>query len=316
MKLKTIIPVLCVLTLGLSSDFVMAQTGMPNTNVPNPITMTSEQSKNAHHYFGQGPASPVASTDYGNNTTIGHYALSGDTKIYYEVYGTGNPLVLLHGGMVGTPGEMGQLADKLKDNHTVIMIATRGHGRSEIGHASMSFEQKAKDVAAVLQDAHIQGPVDLIGFSDGAYTGYYFAKEYPQQIDHLIAIGAGKWDKGFVQGGRKLMKTFDDMVALDKRFWNEQLQEVRPEPERAPEWFYNMNTYYNRVEVGKSVFNQVRANTLLIVGEKDANAPLQTVIDAYKILPNAELGVVPNAPHPVLQTNFDIVWPMIDQFLK
>ncbi|MBK7921129.1 MAG: hypothetical protein IPJ92_02925 [Veillonella sp.] len=52
---------------------------------------------------------------------------------------------------MGSPAEMGELADHLKDNHQVILIATRGHGRSEIGHTTMSFEQKADDVHAVLQ---------------------------------------------------------------------------------------------------------------------------------------------------------------------
>lgn len=125
---------------------------------------------------------------------------------------------MLHGGLVGSPAEMGELADHLKDNHQVILIATRGHGRSEIGHTTMSFEQKADDVHAVLKDASIKDKVDVIGFSDGGYTGYYFAKQYPNEINRLIAIGAGKWDKGFVQGGRQMIKTFTDLKGFDERY--------------------------------------------------------------------------------------------------
>ncbi len=222
---------------------------------------------------------------------------------------------MLHGGLVGSPAEMGELADHLKDNHQVILIATRGHGRSEIGHTTMSFEQKADDVHAVLKDASIKDKVDVIGFSDGGYTGYYFAKQYSNEINRLIAIGAGKWDKGFVQGGRQMIKTFTDLKGFDERYWNEQLKDIRPESARAEEWFNSLNTYYDSVEVGADVFDAVKAKTLVLAGEKDANAPLQTVIDAYHLLPDAELGIVPNAPHPVLITDFDQAWPMIEKFL-
>lgn len=174
--------------------------------------------QNTHHYFGQADGMYVSTTDYGNNTVVGKYVTSNGARIYYEVYGQGTPIVLLHGGLVGSPAEMGELADHLKDNHQVILIATRGHGRSEIGHTTMSFEQKVDDVHAVLKD-------------------------------------------------------------------------------------------------GADVFDAVKAKTLVLAGEKDANAPLQTVIDAYHLLPDAELGIVPNAPHPVLTTDFDQAWPMIEKFL-
>ena len=96
---------------------------------------------------------------------------------------------------------------------------------------------------------------------------------------------------------------------------NEQLKDIRPESARAEEWFNSLNTYYDSVEVGADVFDAVKAKTLVLAGEKDANAPLQTVIDAYHLLPDAELGIVPNAPHPVLITDFDQAWPMIEKFL-
>lgn len=86
---------------------------------------------------------------------------------------------MLHGGLVGSPAEMGELADHLKDNHQVILIATRGHGRSEIGHTTMSFEQKADDVHAVLKDASIKDKVDVIGFSMAAILATILRNNIP-----------------------------------------------------------------------------------------------------------------------------------------
>ena len=67
---------------------------------------------------------------YGNNPDAGHYVQADDAKIYYEIYGEGKPIVVLHGGGVGSPYEMGQFIDSLSTTNKVIAISTRGHGRS------------------------------------------------------------------------------------------------------------------------------------------------------------------------------------------
>lgn len=154
------------------------------------------------HWFGQQPNGYQSATPYGNNAKTGKYVLSGDAKIYYEIYGSGKPVVLLHGGLVGSMTGMREFADKLKKNHLVIMVNTRGHGKSDIGYVPPSYKQKSKDLHVVLSALGIS-KTDIIGFSDGAYTGYQFASDSPSLINKLVAIGAGEWRKGFVQGGRK-----------------------------------------------------------------------------------------------------------------
>ena len=268
----------------------------------------------AHHYFGQTNDSYQSKIDYGNNASAGRYVKSNDAKIYYEIYGQGRPVVLLHGGLVGSPAEMSELADKLNETRQVILIATRGHARSEIGYDTPSYEQKAEDLNAVLVDLAIE-KVDLIGFSDGAYTAYFFAKKYPQKVINLVSIGAGTWKKGFVQGGRSAMKSFEDLENFDKRYWSEQKNGIRPEPSRISEWFESVMKYYDSVVIDENIFKNIRSRSLVIAGEKDANAPLDTIIEAYKMFPNAQLGIIPNAPHSVLLTDFDMTWSMIRKFL-
>lgn len=112
-----------------------------------------------------------SSTPYGNNERAGHYVQSGDARLYYEVYGKGTPVVVLHGGGVGTPYEMGCIIDELRKNHEVIVISTRGHGRSEIGHSPLTYKQKGEDVLAVMDAAHVKKAM-IVGFSDGAYSAY------------------------------------------------------------------------------------------------------------------------------------------------
>lgn len=267
------------------------------------------------HWFGEQSNSYQSSTPYGNNAKAGHYVQSGEAKIYYEVYGSGKTVVLLHGGIVGSMAEMGEFADKLKDNHLVIMVNTRGHGKSDIGTVLPSYKQKAKDLHEVLSALNIS-KADVIGFSDGAYTGYQFAADYPQQINKLVAIGAGEWEKGFVQGGHKDRNIpLQSVIDLDPRYWAEQA-EIRPQQDKIAEWYKQANQQYDQTTIGEPLFKTIHAPVLVLAGEKDMNAPLDTVIAAYKMLPNAQLAIIPSAPHPAFVVNFDAVWASIAPFLE
>lgn len=89
-------------------------------------------------------------TAYGNNSEAGHFVQAGDARLYYEVYGSGETIVLLHGGIMGSTDEMTAFIDKLKPNYQVIAMSTRGHGKSEIGTAEITYELKSNDVMAVV----------------------------------------------------------------------------------------------------------------------------------------------------------------------
>src|SRR6266705_2227271 len=82
---------------------------------------------------------------YGNNPETGKYLNVGDAKIYYEVYGHGKPLVLLHGGVYGYIDEFENFIPKPAEHFQVICIATRGHGKSEMGHSAFTYQQRAED---------------------------------------------------------------------------------------------------------------------------------------------------------------------------
>lgn len=261
-------------------------------------------------YFGQTPNSYQSQMPYGNNAQTGRYALSEGTRIYYEVYGQGVPIVVLHGGLAGSIAEMGQFIDNLTKTRQVIAINTRGHGKSEVGNAVPSYEQKARDLRAVLKQENIVR-ADFLGFSDGAYTALMFARQYPQITQKVIAIGAGEWKKGFRDLGKG---DFAEFAKLDSVYW-EQQAEIRPEPKRTAEWFAQSVRYYNTLEFGGNVLSQVNAPVLLVVGEDDANAPLDTVLNAYRMLPNADLAVIADSPHQAFDKNFPAVWSAVEPFL-
>src|SRR5687767_13316342 len=76
---------------------------------------------------------------HGNNAAAGKYLNTGNATIYYEIYGKGKPVVLLHGGIFGYINEFSDLISKLQTEYMIIAIATRGHGRSEPGDQPFSY---------------------------------------------------------------------------------------------------------------------------------------------------------------------------------
>src|ERR1700723_2506347 len=134
--------------------------------------------------------STQAQIPYGTNDQAGHYVQTPDAKIYYERYGDGPPVVFLHGGEYGYIDEFSEVIRQLSTRRTVIAIATRGYGRSERGTRPLSHHQFADDAARVIRDVVQPGQkVDVMGFSEGAITGYILASAHHELVRRLVAIG-------------------------------------------------------------------------------------------------------------------------------
>ena len=262
----------------------------------------------ASRYFMQGDAKG-SSTPYGDNLKVGSYVQAGDAKIYYEVYGKGSPVLILHGGGVGVPYEMGKVIDDLKNNHLVIVMSTRGHGRSEIGHSPLTYEQKANDALAVVK-AVTNKPVKVIGFSDGAYSAYKFAAMYPAQVERIVAIGAGTLQAGYFSGEMNL----DGLAQIDSQFIDEQ-KKIRPEPERWQEFCNDYMKFWNKMSVGEEIFGAIKCPVLFMVGDEDDHAPVVTVLEAHQMTKNSRLCVIPKAWHSAFVDNYEVVKPALMQFI-
>ena len=246
----------------------------------------------AARYFMQGDAQG-SSTPYGDNLKVGKYAQTDDAKIYYEVYGKGEPILILHGGGVGSPYEMGKIIDVLKKNYKVIVMSTRGHGRSEIGHSPMTYKQKADDAVAVL-NAVGEKSAQIIGFSDGAYTAYEIAALYPERVERIAAIGAGTLQKNFFGDSMSLA----DLEKIDAEFIAEQ-KKIRPEPERWQEFCDKYMNFWHNMSVGAETFDKIKS-----------------VLQAHQLIKNSRLCVVPKAWHSAFIDNYDVTTTAIFQFVN
>lgn len=125
---------------------------------------------------------------YGNNPDAGKYIHINGVKHYYEVYGSGTPLLLIHGNSTATPGWAPQIG-YFQKQYKVYSIDCRGRGKSELGSDSLTYIQQAKDMAAFIQLMNMDS-VFVIGKSDGGIIALMLGIYYPQRIKKIVSFGA------------------------------------------------------------------------------------------------------------------------------
>src|SRR3954454_1167191 len=119
-----------------------------------------------------------------NNFKSGYSDVNG-LKMYYEIYGQGKPLVLIHGGGSTIQTSFGRVIPHLAKNRQVIAVELQAHGRTNDRNTDLSFEQDADDVATLLKNLDID-KADFFGFSNGATTTIQIAIRYPGIVRKMI----------------------------------------------------------------------------------------------------------------------------------
>jgi pimeloyl-ACP methyl ester carboxylesterase len=256
------------------------------------------------------PPNVVNKIPYGNNPEAGHYVQTKDAKIYYEVYGKGQPIVLLHGGLFGSTVEFSDFIDHFKVNYQVIAISTRGHGKSEIGTEPLTLEQRANDAMSVI-NAVTKDSVIVLGFSDGGYSAYKLGAMYPNRVKKMIVIGAGEFRPGL----REFKFTAKQAMEMDKPYWKQQLK-LMPEPNRVEDLFTQVANCYNNITVGKELLEAIQCPVLVMAGDRDGGNPVERVVSAGRYISKHQIAIIPNTGHGCFLENFEAAWASILPFLK
>lgn len=135
---------------------------------------------------------------YGDNDSTGKYANVNGVKIYYEEYGSGEPLLLLHGNSESIQSFRLQIPE-LSKKYKVIAVDTRGHGKSSEDGKLYTYDLFADDMNALLNELKFDS-VNILGWSDGGNTGLTMAMKYPKKVKRLITMGANIFiDKSVVE---------------------------------------------------------------------------------------------------------------------
>lgn len=242
----------------------------------------------------------------------GSYASVNGLKIYYEIQGTGSPLVLLHGGLCTIEACLGKLRPSLARTRKTIAIEQQGHGRTADIDRPLTFEQMAEDTVAVLQQLKIRN-ADFFGYSDGGNVGLRIAMRYPALMRKLVVIGTNYNNDGLVPG---LMDAFKTLKAEDvPKEIRDAYVKVAPDPKRWPTLVAKVMKQALEFKGWRpEEMKSIKAPTLVMIGDGDIVRP-EHAVEMFRLLQHAQLAVLPGSDHFVIGKRADWVISMTTAFL-
>lgn len=245
------------------------------------------------------------------------YAPINGLEMYYEIYGEGEPLVLLHGAYLSIPSNWASLIPALSEHRQVIAVELQGHGRTSDADRPLSYEGMADDVAALLVYLDVE-KADVFGYSTGATVAVQIAVRHPEVVDQLIAASAWYASAGFAPG-------YDQMIAG-----------ITPEmfagtPMAKDEGLPVLIEKLKTLDLTPFAFPDadiagITAQTFLIFGDSDI-VTLEHAVAMFKLLgggkngdmegrPNNRLAVLPASTHTAVALGQnERLLEMVEQFL-
>lgn len=220
----------------------------------------------------------------------GNYATINGMKMYYEEYGKGEALVLIHGGGSTVGTNWGRVINDFARNHHVIAVELQAHGHTEDRGTPTSFEQDADDVSALLKHLKID-KADIFGFSNGASTTLQLAIRHPKQVNKIIVAstfykktGAQPWFWGMMEKA-----SFDGMPQPYK----DAFKAINPSAD-ALYTMYKRDTdrMLNFKDISDADMKSIQAPALVVSGDNDVATP-EHMVEMYRILPHAQLAIFP-----------------------
>jgi len=253
------------------------------------------------------------------------YAPVNGINVYYEVYGEGRPVVLLHGAFYTIGMNWGELIPGLSKTRKVIAIEMQGHGHSPFSDRELSITTLAKDVEKLMDYLKIDS-ADVAGFSMGGSVAYQFAVQSPKRLRKLVIISSTYKTDGWlpvVNSGFKdfkpeffdntPLKTEYDAVAPDKTKWRMFLAKM----------FAFAKIPFN---VGDSNIAKIAAPVLIIAGDNDGTDKVE-LMKTYQLLgggvsadlqpmPKSQLAIIPSQGHVSVMMQTTTILNYLNDFLK
>ena len=255
--------------------------------------------------------------------TEGKYANANGLDIYYQEYGGGQPLILLHGA-TDTHKLWYPFIAELSKSFRVIIPDSRGHGRTINPLQELSYQLLADDLAAFIQVLELDKPF-LFGYSDGGQAVLDLGVRYPDLTGALVIGGA--WYRfseeyqeaisraGFVAPGTLDWKVYQQNAPPD---WEARLRAAHldPDPEYPRILLESLaKLWWTPLNYIKDDFERISAPTLIMMGEKDEMIPLAEAEEMAALIPGAELAIIPGVTHnEVLYENGNFLRVLIDFF--
>lgn len=251
--------------------------------------------------------------NYGSNK--GKYLKVDKTRLYYEEYGKGTPVLLIHGFMGSISNYQGTIPELAKA-YRVIAVDSPGHGRSEHPD-SLSYQLMANYFSEIIDLLKLDS-VYVIGYSDGAQTAMILTADRPDKVKKVIAVSGAYRTDGFTQVVAESYNLFTpEFVEANMKEWLDEYKTLSPQRENWKKLFAdNKKMYYSsQIVVAENKLKQIATPMLLVYGDQDA-ITLDHALQLHKLIGTSQFCVLPGASHFAFFERPDLANQVTLQFLK
>ncbi len=248
--------------------------------------------------------SVLAQKPFGQNSQVGKYASIRGFNMYYESYGSGEPLLLIHGNS-GSIADFTNQIPFFSQHYRVIIADNRSHGKSIDTKDSLSYEMMADDFAGLLDHLKIDS-AQVIGWSDGGINGLLLASRHPKKVKKLAVTGANLTPDAGV--------SVDPWVVENENHYIDSLSHLPAslENKRLIKLHHMMQV---QPQIRPSVLAKIQCPTLVIGGDHDVIVPRHT-LEIAELIPKSYLWILPNSGHSTPIFYKDIFNSIVLDFLK
>lgn len=256
--------------------------------------------------------------DYGSNLSAGKYVNIDDIKVYYEVYGEGEPLLLLHGNSGSIENFIYQIPE-LSKHFKVIAIDSRAQGRTSDSDKAITYALMASDMSELIDKLNL-GKVNIVGWSDGGNVGLELAFAHSEKVLKVVTFGANYTYENWMAPADSVTLAPDDPLwvrtSVIIKKYNTTFERLSPNKERIPiikKKLEDLMTNYPNFTIDQ--LKTINVPFLIVAGDHDA-INLDQTIALFNNLPKVQLLIVPGASHFVPVENPDLINGEVIKFLK
>lgn len=253
----------------------------------------------------------------------GSYAEVNGLRLYYEVSGEGEPLIVLHGAYMNIPA-MGEIIGLLAKTHTVYALELQGHGRTNDLERPITYPALAGDVAAFMDSAGIE-KADIFGYSMGAAAGLKLAIDHPEKVDQLALISVAYTMDGAQPEFHAMLPTMSPDMFVGTPM-EEGFKTLSPNPDGFRPFVERMIALEHEPMDWEADVAALDAPVLMITGDADV-VTLEHSVAMFRLLgggamgdmgnplPASRLAVLPASSHTALINQPELLMDLVGPFL-
>ncbi len=266
----------------------------------------------------------LASSLFSQQENAGKYVDVNGMKMYYEVSGEGDPLIVLSGAYMDII-TMGEIIPMLAENHKVYALEFQGHGHTEDIDRPITYENLADDVAEFMNAVGIEN-ADVFGYSMGGQVGLKLAISHPEKVNRLITASVAYDLKGWQPAYSEFIPQMTPEMFLAMPFFAEKYKQS-DDPDAYVAFLKKMIALEHEPMAWEEDVKKLKIPVLIIAGDSDV-ATLEHIVSMFRLLgggvmgdmgnplPESRLAILPATSHTAVISQPELLISFIEPFLN